>query len=258
MGGLATTENKNVKLYVILFFIFILLLVGYFYAASYIASFGYAEANKAALREKAKLAVFIPTPKKTIIIDPGHGGEDPGAVANGFTEKALNLEIALKLNDFLKISACETLMTRTDDRLLYEPGQENRKKFYDLRNRLSIAESANDGIYVGIHMNKFPVEKYHGLQTFYSDNNDGGKILASFVQEACRLADPENGRLIRPDGNTIFILEHIKIPAILVECGFLSNAAEARRLADAKYQSKLAFLIFCGIEQYTAPGEVSN
>ncbi|NCA92942.1 hypothetical protein EOM82_06845 [bacterium] len=250
-GCLTLTENKNVKLYVILFFLFILLIVGYFCIASFITSYGYTQAYNAHIYEKSLFVSETLNSRITVIIDPGHGGEDPGAVANGMTEKELNLIIALKLNDFMKISSCDAVMTRSDDILLYEAGQESRKKFYDLRNRLSIAESVPNGLYVGIHMNKFPIEKYHGLQTFYSDNNDAGKILASYVQEACRLADPSNTRLIKPDGNTIYILENIEIPAILVECGFLSNPSEARLLADDNYQSKLAFLIFCGIEQYT-------
>ncbi len=234
-----------------MFFLFILLIIGYFCVASFITSFGYAQAYKAKIYEKSVLASETVKSKITIIIDPGHGGEDPGAVANGMIEKELNLEIAFLLKDFIKISAYDAVMTRTEDKLLYEPGQEDRKKFYDLRNRLAIAESVSDGIYVGIHMNKFPVEKYHGLQTFYSDNNGGSMKLASYVQEICRLADPANNRMIKPDGDMIFILANIKLPAIIVECGFLSNSAEAARLADERYQSRLAFLIFCGIEQYT-------
>ncbi|MDD4124323.1 MAG: N-acetylmuramoyl-L-alanine amidase [Eubacteriales bacterium] len=249
------TENKSIKLYVILFFLFILLLIGYFCVASFITSFGYTQAYNAKVFEKTVFTSETLSEKITVIIDPGHGGEDPGAVDNGMIEKTLNLEIAFKLNDFLKLSSCDTVMTRTGDVLLYEAGQEERKKFYDLRNRLAVAESFPNGIYVGIHMNKFPIEKYHGLQTFYSDNNDKSRILASLVQESCRMADPANTRLIKPDGNTIFILENIKIPAILIECGFLSNPGEAAKLADEKYQSRLAFLIFCGIEQYTGNAE---
>lgn len=246
-----TKENKKIIFYAVLLFIFIILLIAYFCLASFITSYGYEQANKAKTLEKALLVSKTPADNITIVIDPGHGGEDPGAVANGINEKDLNLAIALLLNDFMKISSCDTVMTRTDDVLLYEAGQESRKKFYDLRNRLSIAESVPNGIYVGIHMNKFSMANLSGLQTFYSDNNDSSRALASYVQEACRLADPDNKRLIKPDGNTIFILENIEIPAILIECGFLSNYTESKMLSDKEYQSKLAFLIFCGIEQYT-------
>lgn len=245
------SENKSIKLYVILFFIFVLLIVGYFCIASFITTLGFTQSFNAKIKEKAVLTSETLSKRHTIVIDPGHGGEDPGAVANGNIEKVLNLEIALKLKDFLKLSENDAILTRTGDVLLYRPGQEDRKKFYDLRNRLHIAQNAGNGIYVGIHMNKFPIEKYHGLQTFYSDNNEGSRILADFVQESCRLADTTNNRLIKPDGSTIYILENIEIPAILIECGFLSNPGEAERLANPGYQSKLAFLIFCGIEQYT-------
>jgi N-acetylmuramoyl-L-alanine amidase len=246
-----TSENNSVKLYVILLFVFFLLLVGYFCVASFITTLGRTQAINAIVRERAVTVSETVSKRHTIVIDPGHGGEDPGATANGATEKVLNLEVSFKLKDFLALSSARTIMTRTEDVLLYKPGEEDRKKFYDLRNRLDIARNAQNGIYVGIHMNKFPIEKYHGLQTFYSDNNDLSRQLALLVQENCRLADPSNHRQIKPDGNTIFILENIEIPAILIECGFLSNPAEASRLADPKYQSKLAFLIFCAIEQYT-------
>ena len=121
---------------------------------------------------------------------------------------------------------------------------------YDLRNRLDIAQNAENGVYVGIHVNKFPISKYKGLQTFYSDNVPQSAELARLVQEASKIVDSENTRVIKPDGNTIFILEQIKIPAILVECGFISNEEEANRLEDAAYQKRLAFAIFCGIERW--------
>lgn len=243
-------KNKKVVVYSVLFFVFILLLTLYFCVASFVTSYGYGQAMKAKEHEKQVLTSLSEPKIFTIVIDPGHGGEDPGAVANGVIEKHLDLSIGLKLTEFLNLSASDVVLTRTEDILLYEPGQEKRKKFYDLRNRLELAQGVPNGVYVGIHMNKFPIEKYFGLQTFYSDNNPKSRVFADIVQETCRLVDPENNRKIKPDGNTIFILENIEIPAILIECGFLSNYREAMLLADEGYQKKLAFLIFCGVERF--------
>lgn len=186
----------------------------------------------------------------TIVLDPGHGGEDPGAVDNGLYEKDLNLAIANKLHELLSASGYNVVMTRTTDILLYKAGEENRKKHFDLLNRLEIVQSYENCIYVGIHMNKFPIEKYSGLQTFYSSNNQESKNLAQSVQETTKLLLTYNYRKIKPENNTIYILERSQAPAILIECGFLSNAAEAARLADNAYQEKLAFTIYCGITSF--------
>ncbi len=190
----------------------------------------------------------------TIVIDPGHGGEDPGAVANGFIEKELNLQVALKLYDMLSVSGFNVVLTRDTDTLLYKPGEENRKKYYDLLNRIKIVESYSNSIYVGIHMNKFPIERYKGLQTFYSRNNPLSQPFAQYVQDSTKLLLTENTRSIKPQSN-IFVLERAEAPAILIECGFLSNLTEAQRLADNTYQEKLAFTIYCGIASFLGAEE---
>ncbi|OGO88032.1 MAG: hypothetical protein A2Y15_03080 [Clostridiales bacterium GWF2_36_10] len=191
----------------------------------------------------------------TIILDPGHGGEDPGAVANGLDEKDLNLAIANKLYELLSTSGYNVVMTRTTDTLLYKEGQEKQKKLYDLRNRLEIIQSYENCIYVGIHMNKFPIEKYSGLQTFYSENNQASKNLAQSIQDTTKLLLTNNYRKIKPENGTIFILERAQTPAVLVECGFLSNASEAARLSNNAYQEKLAFTIYCGITGFLGSEE---
>ena len=153
--------NKSAKLCVILFFAAVILLCLFFCFASFITSIGYKQSIAANFMSRPVIArndgIY------TVVIDPGHGGEDPGCVSGDHREKDLNLSISLYLYDFFTLSKCDAVMTRTDDRLLYDPGQEKRKKFYDLRNRLKTAESANNGVYVGIHINKFPVARYHGL-----------------------------------------------------------------------------------------------
>lgn len=186
----------------------------------------------------------------TVILDAGHGGEDPGAVANGLNEKELNLSIATKVAIFLKLSGCNVVLTRSDDRLLYNSGEENRKKYYDLYNRLQFAEGYSDAIFVSIHMNKFPMESCKGLQTFYSVNDPRSTALAEALQNASTLVTPGNRRTIKSDNKTIFLLKNLQMPAVIVECGFLSNTEDAQNLADAEYQNKLAFALASGIGQY--------
>ncbi len=240
--------NKSAKLCVILFFAAVILLCLFFCFASFITSVGYKQSIAANFLSRQVIAQSADS--YTFVIDPGHGGEDPGCVSGEHREKDLNLSISRYLYDFFALSNSNAVMTRSDDRLLYGPGQENRKKFYDLRNRLNMAENVNNGVYVGIHINKFPVARYHGLQTFYSDNVPESRNIALSVQESARIIDPENERVIKPDGNTIYILEKIQIPAILIECGFISNEKEVMLLEDKDYQKRLAFVIFCGIERW--------
>ncbi|MCH5183345.1 MAG: N-acetylmuramoyl-L-alanine amidase [Oscillospiraceae bacterium] len=186
----------------------------------------------------------------TIILDAGHGGEDPGAVANGLDEKVLNLSITNKIAEFLKLSGYNVVLTRSDDRLLYNSGEETRKKYYDLYNRLKIAEAYSDAIFISIHMNKFPMESCQGLQTFYSMNDPRSAMLAEALQSSSTLVMPDNRRTIKSDNRTIFLLKNLQIPAVIVECGFLSNSQDAHNLADAEYQDKLAFALAAGIGQY--------
>jgi len=193
----------------------------------------------------------------TIVIDPGHGGEDPGAVANGVIEKEVNLKVAIKLKELLSATGYNIVLTRDSDVLLYNEGEENKKKHYDVRNRLKIVENYENSIYVGIHMNKFPIEKYKGLQTFYSENHPLSKSLAFDVQEHTKLLLTDNTRKIRPENNSIYILNRAQVPAVLVECGFLSNYSEAKQLSREPYQEMLAFTIYCGITEFLSREELS-
>ena len=247
--------NKKAKLCVILFFAAVILLCVFFCFAALVTSVGYRQSLAAGFAVREAMAEEFGG--HTFVIDPGHGGEDPGCVSGKHIEKTINLSVSLYLADFLSLCDHGVVLTRTDDRLLYYEGQESRKKFYDLRNRLDIAENSPGGVYVGVHVNKFPVSKYRGLQTFYSDNTSASESLAAYIQESSRLLDPQNERGIKPDGDTIFILEKIRVPAVLVECGFISNNEEAEMLEDKNYQKRLAFAVFCGIMRWLG-GENEN
>lgn len=190
--------------------------------------------------------------KRVIVIDPGHGGEDGGAQSNdGTLEKNINLAISKYLEEYLVLTDVKTVMTRQDDRLLYNSGEENRKKFYDVRNRAAVAAENPECTFISIHQNKFPVPKYRGLQVYYSPNDPDSKILAGLIQENTKQSlQPENNREIKPSGSSIYVLYKVKSPAVLVECGFLSNSDETELLKSSEYQKKVAFVIFKSLMQY--------
>lgn len=191
-----------------------------------------------------------------IIIDPGHGGEDGGAVGhNGIVEKNINLKISLALRDVLQLLGYETIMTRENDKAIYDKDSKGlkQKKRSDLRNRLSIIHknSERNSIFLSIHQNKFPNEKYSGSQIFYSKNNPLSETLASCIKDSIvNSLQPENDREIKEATSKIFLLNKSEIPSVTVECGFLSNKEEAQKLNDESYQRKIALCTASGINDY--------
>lgn len=190
-------------------------------------------------------------PAMTVVIDAGHGGEDGGAVsADGSVEKDLNLDIALRLRDLLTANGIPAVMTRTEDILLYDRNvnYKGRKKALDLAARREIAERTPGCVFVSIHMNAYPDERYDGLQVWYSPNNSSSKPLAEAIQNMAReLLQPDNSRQVKPATSAIYLLHHLTVPAVLVECGFLSNPAEVAKLATPEYRQKVAFSLFLAV-----------
>ncbi len=182
--------------------------------------------------------------RPTIVIDAGHGGPDGGT--SGFSqvpEKELNLDIALKLRDILTAAGVDVVMTRTEDVTLTDPDGGTRKN-QDLRARKKIAEATPNAVLISIHMNAFSIEKYSGLQVYYSKNAPQSQLIAKGVQTAVASSlQTENNRKIKPAGENIYLLNELDCPAVLVECGFLSNADEAKRLNDPEYRQALALVI---------------
>lgn len=205
------------------------------------------EYAKAAAQYTEKSAV-------TVVIDAGHGGEDGGASGlGGALEKDLNLDIAFLLADMLRANGVDVVMTRTEDILLYDPTSDyhGRKKVLDLAARLKIARETPDSIFVSIHMNSFPQTQYNGLQVYYSKNDANSKKVADLIQSNVKTyLQPSNTRKTKGATSAIFLLDRLETPAVLVECGFLSNPEEARRLSTAEYRKKLAFIIFCSLCDY--------
>ncbi|MBR4880821.1 MAG: N-acetylmuramoyl-L-alanine amidase [Clostridia bacterium] len=188
----------------------------------------------------------------TVVIDAGHGGEDGGAVGiNGCIEKELNLEIALILRDLLTASGVNVRMTRSEDIMLYDADTPGKKKVQDLKNRVSIGEENENSFTVSIHMNTYPSPKYSGAQVYYSPNHAESKVLAEVVQGNIKAyLQPQNDRQIKEATSAIYLLHTIKNPAILIECGFISNQAEAELLCRDDYRHKVALTIYSSIIDY--------
>ncbi|MBQ8496187.1 MAG: N-acetylmuramoyl-L-alanine amidase [Clostridia bacterium] len=186
----------------------------------------------------------------TVVIDAGHGGRDGGASASdGTLEKHLNLAVALKLKALLESADIRVVMTRESDIELASPDSPH-KKLDDLSARVKIAEAEENAVFVSIHMNQFPVEKYSGLQVYYSRNNAQSLTLAETIQKGALSSFPEMPeRKVKP-AEDIYLMEHLQIPAVLVECGFLSNHAETALLKTEAYQKKLAMRIYASLLDY--------
>jgi len=187
----------------------------------------------------------------TVVLDAGHGGEDGGASSkDGILEKDLNLSIAFLLKDMLEANGVTVVMTRTDDRLLYDRNSnyEGRKKALDLSARKKIAEETSNSIFVSIHMNAYPAAQYSGLQVWYSPNHPHSKTVADTIQSTVKnTLQPLNERHTKAATSSIFLLHHLQTPAVLIECGFLSNPQEAALLNTKEYRQQLAFSIFLAI-----------
>lgn len=188
-----------------------------------------------------------------VIIDAGHGGFDGGAVSeSGVLEKDINLKIAGYLRDLFLMSDIKCVLTRENDEMLTpQYSGSTSKKRADLIARTEIANETENAVFVSIHQNKFQSSKYYGLQVFYSKNNPKSKDIAEIIKsQNSLLIDKENKRETKPAGREIYVLDNIDIPAVLIECGFLSNAEEAKLLSSDAYQKKLAFMIYTSLMTY--------
>ena len=196
-----------------------------------------------------------PTSKyTTVIIDAGHGGEDGGASSKaGLVEKDVNLKIALLLRDELEKNGITVVLTREDDRLLYDRNTDykGRKKKLDLAARLAVADSTPDAIFISIHMNSFTDPRYSGLQVWYSLNNSDSFPLAELIRGNNQdMLQNDNTRATKAATSAINILHNAKCPAVLVECGFLSNTDEAALFETDEYRRKIAQMLCFSIVEF--------
>lgn len=185
-----------------------------------------------------------------VVIDAGHGGMDSGKVGiNGALEKDINLKIAYKVKEYLEANDIRVVMTRETDEGLYDADASN-KKVQDMKRRIAMIEEAKPELTVSVHQNSYPEEYVHGAQVFYYNTSGEGKKLAELLQESLiEKVDPENTRQIKAN-DSYYLLKKTATPIVIVECGFLSNAAEAEKLCAEAYQEKLAWAIHMGILQY--------
>ncbi len=194
-----------------------------------------------------------PDESKIVILDAGHGGEDPGAIGAGnIYEKDLNLSIAFAIGEELERSGYVVVYTRTEDKLLYSEHEDiyGMRKIYDLKNRCKVAGAYPEALFISIHMNSYGSEKYSGLQVYYSDGNDDSLLLARSIQTAVKeKLQPENKRSVK-NGKDLYLLKNMQNTAVLVECGFLTNPEECEKLSEKEYQKQLSFSVVYGIINY--------
>ena len=205
------------------------------------------------------LADVLPSVNKkdgnlTIILDAGHGGEDGGAVGiDGILEKELNLALAQRTAELLTLMGYTVILTRNSDRMLGD-GTVGHRKVADLKYRLELANSTENALLVSIHMNKFPMEYCNGIQLYYSGNDERSLLLANELHRLVKDFQKDNGREVKKADSAIYLLDRAAIPAVLIECGFLSNGNECALLQEEAYQKKLALLIASAICAYEAGG----
>lgn len=194
----------------------------------------------------------------TVVIDPGHGGRDPGKVGiNNALEKDVNLSIAFKLKNLLELNDINVIMTRESDIGLYSDYDSNKKNA-DLNKRVDIIHTNEAELAVSIHQNSFGEAYVRGAQTFYHGESPEGKHLAEFVLEQIKDAIGDDNHRKAKANRDYYMLRKTKCPFVIVECGYMSNPNEAALLIDEEYQEKLAWGIHMGIMRYINKSQVNS
>ncbi|WP_404330728.1 N-acetylmuramoyl-L-alanine amidase CwlD [Mesobacillus maritimus] len=193
----------------------------------------------------------LPLSGQIIVLDPGHGGPDPGAVQGEAIEKDISLSVSLKLRDYLQQQGALVVMTRETDIDLADKELKgySRRKVQDLKRRLELINHSEADFFASIHLNAIPSSKWKGAQTFYSGQFKESKRGAKFIQEELR-RNLENTNREAKTSNSIYILKNSEVPGVLVEIGFLSNPTEREMLRQDEYQEQVAASIYQGIMRY--------
>lgn len=185
-----------------------------------------------------------------VVIDAGHGGKDPGKVGvNDALEKDINLSISLRLKCLLEQNDIIVVMTREEDKDLASEQASNRKN-EDLRARAALIEGISPVVMVSIHQNSYPEPEVDGAQAFYYSGSENGKKLARMVQDSLKTELDDGNHRVAKANKEYYLLKKATCPAVIVECGFLSNPTEAGLLITEEYQEKIAFAIHLGILEY--------
>ena len=222
--------KRKIELFMVLF-----LLMG-----AIIASYKLSEWTSDVVKDKVAV---IDRDEPVIVIDPGHGGEDPGKVGvNDILEKDINLQISMKVRDLLEEVGITVVMTREDDKV------PDRKK-EDWGERVELINKTKPTLALCIHQNSYTTPDIFGAQVFYHTKTEEAEDVATLVQESMRAIDPNNKREIK-ENDTYYMLKFSEVPTIIVECGFLTNPTEAQKLTTEEYQDEVAFAICEGIVKW--------
>ncbi len=191
----------------------------------------------------------VKTDENVVVVDCGHGENDPGKIGvNDVLEKDINLKIGKLVEKKLKKKKFKVVMTRTEDKILADEGS-NNKKAQDMKARVALINETKPFLAVSIHQNSYHDADVRGAQVFYYSHSAEGEAAAGFMQEALLSVDSGNTRQAKPNDN-YYLLKRTEAPTIIVECGFLSNPQEAALLADEEYQEKIADAVVDGVEKY--------
>lgn len=200
-------------------------------------------------------------PKQTLVIDPGHGGEDGGAVSlSGRKESEINLAIALKMEQLCGIFGVHTLLLRTLDVSLADSDAKTLRemKRSDLLRRVQIINTTPNAVLLSIHQNHYQEQRYRGAQVFYRSDSASASWGEYTQNQLITQLDPQNTRMSKPISQDIYLMNHINCRALLVECGFLSNPEDNQRLESECYQKQLASVLLTSYITYLPNGESSH
>ncbi len=204
--------------------------------------------------EKNVFTSSTPISNHILIIDAGHGLPDGGAIGinDSVIESNLNLEIVLKLQKLLEASSCTVILTRSDENGIYDVDANTirEKKISDMKNRVKIANDSNADFFISIHMNKLDDSSVSGFQTFYKNQDEISKNLANNIQNNLNIFIKNENSKKTKSISDIYLTENVKIPLVLIECGFLSNSEENQLLQSDSYQDKISWSIYTGIMDY--------
>lgn len=203
------------------------------------------------------LTVQMPLAGKVIVLDPGHGGYDSGAVVEGVEEKEIALIIALKTRELLEQAGAIVYVTREEDKDLVGKEQVERKKATDIRRRVDFIHESNADLFLTIHLNSLTSKTWRGAQTFYHKKYVKNKKIASYIQESF-IQNLENTTRTPLEMSHVYLLKHSKVPGALVEVGFLSNDSERELLQRTSYQEKVAMSIYKGVLQYMVEEQIEQ
>lgn len=188
--------------------------------------------------------------KPCVVIDPGHGGFDPGKVGiGGILEKDINLAIALKAKEYLEASDIQVILSRSEDMGLYDATSSN-KKSQDMKRRMELIEKHQPLLVVSIHQNSYTSEKVSGFQVFYHKGNGGGQRAAELIEASVMKRTSQSKERPVKSNDSYYLLTKTERPVVIVECGFLSNVMEGKRLAEKEYQDRLAYSLHVAVVQF--------